>query len=92
MAFDPWELLNVAASIGFTSALIPQVTRTLKRKRAQDISLPFVTVVLASSACMLPYMIYKENWIFAGAQLANLIGWGIVAYYRVRPGVPVGQT
>lgn len=95
MAWDPWEILNIAASIGFTAALAPQVVRTLRRKRAQDISLPFVLVVLASSACMLPYMLHQGNWVFAGAQLANLLGWGVVAYYRMRPApeaVPATQT
>lgn len=86
--FDPWELLNIAASIGFSAALIPQIVRTLQRRRADDISLPFVLVILASSSCMLPYTIHIQNWVFAGAQVVNLLGWGIVGFYRIWPARP----
>lgn len=86
--WDPWEILNIAASIGFSVALIPQIARTLQRRRADDISIPFVLVILFSSSCMLPYMVYKQNWVFAGAQVMNLVGWGIVAFFRFWPGAP----
>jgi uncharacterized protein with PQ loop repeat len=80
-----WEYLNYAASIGFTVALMPQLVRTLKRKRAQDISIPFASLVIASSGCMVPYTLHQGNWAFAVAQAVNLVVWGIVLYYRLYP-------
>lgn len=85
MAFDGWETLNYAASIGFTVALLPQLLRTLKRKRAQDISVPFAALVILSSACLFPYMLHEGNFVFAGAQAVNLIVWAVVLYYRLWP-------
>ncbi|MES2153601.1 MAG: PQ-loop domain-containing transporter [bacterium] len=82
---DAWEYLNLAASVGFTVALIPQLGRTLKRRRAQDISVPFAALVILSSACLLPYMVHYRNWPFAVAQGVNLLVWGVVLYYRLWP-------
>lgn len=85
---DPWELLNWAASIGFSLALVPQLRRTLLLRRADDISRRFLVLVLASSAFMLTYMAHVGNWVFVGAQAMNLLVWSIVLYFRVRPGAP----
>lgn len=82
---DSWELLNWAASAGFTIALLPQLVRTLKRRRAQDISVPFASLVILSSACMLPYLFHGGNWVFAIAQGVNLIVWAVVLYFRLWP-------
>lgn len=82
---DPWEYLNWAASIGFTVALLPQLARTLKRKRAQDISVPFAALVIVSSACLFPYMLHQGNWAFAAAQAVNLVVWSVVLYFRLYP-------
>lgn len=85
---DEWEVLNWVASAGFTGALMPQLIRTLQRRSADDISTLFVSLILVSSLCMLVYMSHHGNWVFAAAQAANLVVWGIVFYYRLRPGKP----
>ena len=89
---DPWELLNWAASIGFSLALIPQLRRTFTLRRADDISRRFLVLVLASSGFMLVYMAHAGNWVFAAAQVMNLAVWSIVLYFRVRPGAPAPTT
>lgn len=88
MHIDEWEVLNWVASAGFSAALMPQLVRTVRRRSADDISRIFVALILVSSACMLVYMAHLGNWVFATAQAANIVVWGIVLYYRVRPGRP----
>lgn len=88
METDAWEVLNWAASAGFSLALMPQLIRTLKRRSAEDISRLFAGLILVSSMCMLVYMAHLGNWVFASAQATNLLVWGIVLYYRIRPGKP----
>ena len=85
---DPWEWLNVAGSVGFSLALLPQLRRTLSLRRADDISQRFLWLVLASAAFMLVYMTHQGNWVFAGAQVMNLLVWGTVLWFRLRPGKP----
>ena len=83
---DPWELFNWAASFGFTVSLIPQLQRTLKLRRADDISRRFLILVNCAAALMLVYSIHVQNWVFAAAQCANLLVWGIVLWFRLHPG------
>ena len=88
---DPWELLNWAATVGFILCLLPQLTRTLRTCKADDISKPFLVLVLAASLCMLLYMLHEGNRVFAVAQAANLAVWGTVLAVRlgvIRPPSP----
>lgn len=89
---DPWELLNWAASIGFSLALLPQLRRTVMLRRADDISRRFLVLVLASSAFMMTYMLHERNWVFSAAQGMNLLVWSIVLFFRLRPGPAPSQA
>jgi uncharacterized protein with PQ loop repeat len=80
---DGWEVLNWAATAGFILCLVPQLVRTLRTRRADDISRKFLLLVLAASACMLVYMVHQGNYVFAMAQAANLLVWGMVLAVRL---------
>lgn len=80
-----WDWLNLIGSAGFVACLMPQLARTLRLRRADDLSILFLLLVLVSSACILLYMLKRENFIFAAAQVANLIVWGVVLYFKLFP-------
>lgn len=80
---DGWELLNWAATVGFILCLAPQLGRTLRTRRADDISRRFLVLVLGASVCMLLYMLHQGNYVFAVAQAANLVVWGTVLAVRL---------
>ena len=80
---DVWLLLNWSATVGFILCLLPQLARTLRTRRADDISLPFLLLVLGASACMLAYSLHDGNPVFAAAQAANIVVWGTVLAVRV---------
>jgi uncharacterized protein with PQ loop repeat len=80
---DAWEILNWSATVGFILCLVPQLARTLRTRRADDISLPFLVLVLAASACMGAYSLHAGNPVFAVAQGANLVVWGLVLAVRL---------
>jgi uncharacterized protein with PQ loop repeat len=82
---DPWDLLIIVGSTGFVLCLIPQLVKTVRSRHADDISLGFLVLVLASSGVTLPYEIHIEQYIFATAQGANLLVWGTVLYYKLHP-------
>ena len=82
---DPWDLLVWTGSAGFTLCLLPQLVHTLRRRSADDISLPFLVLVLFSSAVTLPYMLHEGEYVFGAAQAANLLVWGTVLYFRLAP-------
>lgn len=83
---DPWDLLIWLGSAGFIACLVPQFVRTVRRKRADDLSVPYLVLVLAASSCTLPYMLHQAEYVLAAAQFVNLVVWGTVFYYRLRPG------
>jgi uncharacterized protein with PQ loop repeat len=78
MAFNPWELLIVAGSLGFILCLLPQLVKTLRTRRADDLSWGFLVLVLLSSGFTLPYELHIRQYIFAASQAVNLIVWGTV--------------
>ena len=82
---DVWDWLNLVGSIGFVACLTPQMVRTLRLRRADDLSLAFLVLVLFSSVCVLLYSMQRENYVFAAAQVANLAVWGTVLVFKVRP-------
>lgn len=83
MDVDGWEALNWAATVGFILCLLPQLLRTLRTRRADDISRKFLLLVLAASSCMLLYMVHQGNYVFAVAQAANIVVWGTVLAVRL---------
>jgi uncharacterized protein with PQ loop repeat len=87
---DGWEFFNWLATVGFILCLLPQLARTLKTRRADDISRRFLVLVLMSSASMMVYMVHEGNYVFAFAQVANLIVWGIVLAIRSGAGAASG--
>lgn len=73
-------------SLAFTLALVPQFVRTLRRKRAEDVDVSFLVLVLLASVFSLVYTVPTRLYFFSGSFVANLIAWGTVLYYRLRPG------
>lgn len=82
---DVWTLLQATGSILFLICLVPQFVRTLQRRRADDVSLLFLVLVLLGSAVLVPYSAHTLQWYFVASFLGNIVVWGTVLYFRVRP-------
>ncbi|MEK6976312.1 MAG: PQ-loop domain-containing transporter [Candidatus Thermoplasmatota archaeon] len=82
---DSWDLLIWAGSAGFILCLVPQLWRTVHRRRADDISLGFLILVLLSSSLTLPYMLHEREFVFGAAQAVNVAVWGTVLYFKLFP-------
>lgn len=90
---DFWGLLVYAGSIGFILCLLPQLLKTLRTGKAEDLSWGFLALVLLSSSLTLPYMLHQGEVVFAVSQAVNLAVWGTVAvvkYASERPGRRAG--
>ena len=75
-----------AASVGFILCLMPQLWKTLQSRRADDLSWGFLALVMVSSALALPYAVHAREVLLACSWGVNLFVWGIVAYFKARPG------
>ncbi|MCA1811582.1 MAG: hypothetical protein LC623_06175 [Halobacteriales archaeon] len=83
MAPDPWDAVVYAGSIGFILCLLPQLFKTLRTGKAEDLSWGFLVLVLFSSALTLPYMLHRDEVVFAVSQAVNLGVWGTVALVKL---------
>ncbi|MGB1697957.1 MAG: PQ-loop repeat-containing protein [Thermoplasmatota archaeon] len=89
MAWDPWNYLILAGTTMFTVALIPQLVRTIRLGRAEDISIPFILlVVLASFANLTYFFVHVGDYIAGAGFIANIVVWSLVLWYRIYPRQP----
>ena len=80
-----YEVLEPIGSVGFIVALVPQFYRTLKLGHANDVDVWFLLIVLASSLVLLLWAIVTTTFYLAVSFGANLVVWGTVLWYRLRP-------
>lgn len=86
--FDPWQALQAASAFLFIACLVPQAMRTLRRRRAEDVSVGFLVLVLFGSLASFVYFIHRREWFFVASFACNLVVWGGVLYYRLHPALP----
>ena len=87
---DQLEVIQFIGAMGFVVSLAPQFVRTIRRKSAHDVSLWFLIILLLSSALLFYFALATEPpliW-FSVSYATNIVVWGTVLYYRLRPGVP----
>lgn len=82
---DPWRYVEAAVSICFILCLVPQFFWTVKRGRSRDVSLTFLLLVLLASVLGVAYTSHTLQWWLSASFGANLVVWGTVLYYRLRP-------
>lgn len=80
------DWLVFLGSSAFTLALFPQLVRTVRLGRADDLSIPFVLLVIGASILTLTYwLIRSEDWEVYFGFIANVLVWGVVLWYRLFP-------
>lgn len=82
---DVWQAMEATGSLLFILCLVPQFVRTVRRGHADDVSLGFLVLVLLGSVVLVPYTLHRGQWFFAASFGGNVVAWGTVAWYRVRP-------
>ncbi len=92
MAPDLYQALEVTSSALFILCLIPQFIRTVKLGHAYDVSALFLVIVLMGSIAFIPVAIHEDLWFFVGSLAANLVVWGTVLWYRLRPRVALAHS
>ncbi|HEY8398881.1 MAG TPA: SemiSWEET transporter [Flavihumibacter sp.] len=60
---DITQLIGIGASIGTGLSLFPQLIKLIKEKKAEDLSMGMMIVLLTGLALWVVYGIRKEDWI-----------------------------
>lgn len=91
---DSLEVIQLIGAMGFVVSLAPQFIRTIQRKSAHDVSLWFLIILVLSSALLFYFALAirpRLIW-FAVSYMTNIVVWGTVLYYRLRPATPEPKT
>lgn len=57
------QIIGIGASIGTGLSLLPQLLKLLKEKKAEDLSMGMMGVLLTGLALWVVYGFRKEDWI-----------------------------
>jgi uncharacterized protein with PQ loop repeat len=89
---DYLEVVQFVGAMGFIVALAPQFVRTIHRRSAADVSLWFLIILIGSSALLFYFALATRPRLvwFAVSYAANILVWGVVLYYRLRPRAVAG--
>ncbi len=80
------DWLIFLGSLGFSACLVPQMIRTIKLGRADDISLWFLVTVIVAAALSLSYFLIEDaGWFVWYGYVATIAAWLLVLWYRLRP-------
>ena len=56
-------VIGTVASVGTALSMLPQLTKLIKEKKAEDISLYMLFVLFLGVSCWIVYGILKNDWI-----------------------------
>ncbi len=70
---DSTQLIGIGASIGTGFSLLPQLIKLIKEKKAEDLSMGMMGVLLTGLLLWVIYGIHKEDWIIIVSNAVSLI-------------------
>lgn len=80
------DWLIFLGGLGFSACLVPQVIRTTKLGRADDISLTFlITVIIAAFLSLVYFIMEGHGWFVYYGYVATIFAWMYVLYFRLWP-------
>lgn len=56
------NIIGIAAGVCTGISMLPQVIKILREKKADDVSLPMLLLLIAGLACWIWYGIRKQDW------------------------------
>ena len=56
-------IIGTVASVGTALSMLPQLTKLIKEKKAEDISLYMLFVLFLGVSCWIVYGLLKNDWI-----------------------------
>jgi MtN3 and saliva related transmembrane protein len=70
---DTTQLIGIGASIGTGISLLPQLLKLAKEKKAENVSMGMIGVLLAGLILWIIYGIRKEDWIIIVSNAVSLL-------------------
>jgi MtN3 and saliva related transmembrane protein len=85
--FDPWFILSIFA-ICFTSLqMVPQVIKSLRTRKLEDVSIGLAIIVSLSAITWLIYGLHLHDAAIVIANAINLAGAAILLFLKFKEGI-----
>lgn len=78
------EIIGLIAGIFTSSALVPQLVTTIKKKKAQDMSALLFIVMLTGNALWTYYGIKKDDFPIIATNIFSILLNTIMIYLKIR--------
>jgi len=72
MSINP-NIIGMAAGVFTSAAMLPQLFKIIKEKKAGDISIPMVLILLTGLSLWIWYGFMKEDWAIIGTNVFSLL-------------------
>ena len=66
-------LVGIVASIGTAMSMVPQLTKLIKEKEAENISMNMLLVLFLGVGCWIVYGVLKKDWIIIISNAFSLV-------------------
>jgi len=66
-------LVGIVASIGTAMSMVPQLTKLIKEKEAENISMNMLLVLFLGVGCWIVYGVLKKDWIIIISNTFSLV-------------------
>jgi len=66
-------LVGIVASIGTAMSMVPQLTKLIKEKKAENISMNMLLVLFLGVGCWIVYGVLKKDWIIIISNTFSLV-------------------
>ena len=66
-------IIGTVASVGTALSMLPQLTKLIKEKKAENISLYMLFVLFLGVSCWIVYGILKNDWIIIISNLFSFV-------------------
>jgi MtN3 and saliva related transmembrane protein len=67
------SVIGIMASIGTAMSMVPQLTKLIKEKKAENISLYMLVVLFLGVGCWIVYGLLRKDWIIIISNLFSFI-------------------
>jgi MtN3 and saliva related transmembrane protein len=81
-----YELIGFLGVFLINLAYLPQLYKTIKTKKARDISVPFYILILLGIVAYLVYAVLIENVVYMVSNTVGLISPILMIYYGAKYG------
>jgi MtN3 and saliva related transmembrane protein len=82
-SIDP-NVIGIAAGVFTSTAMLPQLIKLIKEKKADDISIPMLLILISGLSLWIWYGIMKKDWAIIGTNIFSLLVNALMVFFSFK--------